>query len=252
MIEDLIALNVFAFLLIMARVGAIMSILPGIAASYVTARIRVALALTTSFALTPVLAANLPGPPENPWVLFLLIAGELVIGLFLGGLAVVLVSALQTAGTLIALFAAMANALVQDPISEQQSSIISSFLTIGALVVIFASDSHHLYFAVIADSYNLFVPGTGIEIEDMAMMLGRRVADSFALGFQLSIPFLIIAIVYYVGLGILGRLMPQLPVFFFGLPIQLTVQIAALMIVFSSIMLVFLRRFQDGYLPFVG
>ena len=64
--------------------------------------------------------------------------------------------------------------------------------------------------------------------------------------------FLVIAMVYYIGLGILGRLMPQLPVFFFGLPVQVTVQLGALMIVFSSIMLVFLNHFQQGYTVFTG
>jgi len=105
---------------------------------------------------------------------------------------------------------------------------------------------------VVADSYSLFVPGEGVATGDMALMLARRVADSFALGFQLSIPFLVIAMVYYIGLGVLGRLMPQLPVFFFGLPVQLTVQLGALMIVFSSIMLVFLNHFQQGYAVFTG
>ena len=80
--------------------------------------------------MTPVLAANLPAPPESPYVLFLLLAGEIIVGLFLGGIAVILISALQTAGTLIALFAAMANALVQDSIAEQQSSVIANMLTL--------------------------------------------------------------------------------------------------------------------------
>ncbi|MEK9672913.1 MAG: flagellar biosynthetic protein FliR [Rhodospirillaceae bacterium] len=252
MFEELVKLNLFAFLLILARVGAVFAILPGFAAAYVSPQIRVALALCVSFVLTPVLADRLPGPPDSVWVLFLLLAGELLVGLFLGGLAVVMLSALQTAGTMIALFAAMANALVQDPIAEQQSSIIASFLTAGALVMIFVTDSHHIYFAVMADSYNLFITGETVAIGDMADMFARRVADSFELGFKLSIPFLVIAVTYYVGLGILGRLMPQLPVFFFGLPIQLSVQIAGLMIVFSSILLVFMTHFLDSFAELVG
>ena len=252
MLSELINLNLFAFLLILARVGALLSVLPGIAAAYVPVRVRMALAVVTAFTLTPVLAAGLPAPPASGLVLFLLLTGEIVVGLFLGGIAVVLVGALQTAGTMIALFASMANALVLDPVADQQSSIISGFLTVGGLALIFVSDSHHIYFQVIADSYNLFVPGQDVAVGDMALMLGRRTADSFALGFQLSIPILIIAMAYYIGLGVLGRLMPQMQVFFFGLPIQITVQIAALMIVFSSIMLVFLNNFRDGYAVFTG
>ena len=252
MLKELITLNLFAFLLILARVGSFMAILPGIAASYVSVRLRVGLAVTTAFMLTPVLAANLPVPPDNPLLLFVLLAGEIVVGLFLGAIAMVLVSALQTAGTLISLFSSMANALVQDPVADQQSSILAGFLTAGGLAIIFATDAHHLYFQVIASSYKLFEPGQAPALGDMALMLGRRIGDAFALGFQLSIPILIIALVYYIGLGVLGRLMPQLPVFFFGLPIQLTVQIGALMIVFSSIMLIFLKHFREVYVAFTG
>lgn len=252
MLQELITLNVFAFLLILARVGAVLAILPGIAASYVNVRFRVGLAVATSFVLTPVLASNLPGPPHDVMHLFVLLAGEIVIGLFLGALAMVMISALQTAGTLISLFSSMANALVQDPIADQQSAILASFLTAGGLAIVFATDAHHLYFQVIADSYSLFEPGKELAVGDMALMFARRVGEAFALGFQLSIPILLIAMIYYIGLGVLGRLMPQLPVFFFGLPIQITVQIGALAIVFSSIMLVFLKYFRETYVAFTG
>jgi len=154
MLEELLKLNVFAFLLVLSRVGAMMAILPGIAAAYVSVRIRIVLAVLVAVVMTPVLAASLPAPPESPYVLFLLLAGEIIVGLFLGGIAVILISALQTAGTLIALFAAMANALIQDSITEQQSSVISNMLTIAGLVMIFVTDSHHVYFTVVAESFN--------------------------------------------------------------------------------------------------
>ena len=67
------------------------------------------------------------------------------------------------------------------------------------------------------------------------------VADSFALGVQLSAPFLIVSLVYNVGLGLLGRLMPQLPVLFFGPPLQIALQLWVMMLALSGIMLVFLE-----------
>ena len=58
----------------------------------------------------------------------LLLLSEVIIGIFIGIAARILIGALQTAGTLLALFASLANALIRDPIAEQQSSLISSFL----------------------------------------------------------------------------------------------------------------------------
>jgi flagellar biosynthetic protein FliR len=75
--------------------------------------------------------------------------------------------------------------------------------------------------------------------------------DSFRLGVMLVSPLLVTGITYYVGLGLLGRLMPQLPVFFFGLPIQITMQIAVLMMTLSTAMMVFLSRFEDAFSGFL-
>lgn len=252
MLSEIINLNLFAFLLILARVGTTIAVLPGFAAAYVSPRIRLAIILVVSFLLTPTLAASLPGPPSSPWNLLLLIGGEMLVGFFLGLMATVLLASLQTAGTMISLFSSMANALIRDPIAEQQSSIIAGLLTAAGILMVFISDTHHLMFRVMADSYTLFVPGQGIIVGDMSEMLAHRVSESFAMGFRLSIPFLVIAMTYYIGLGVFGRLMPQLPVFFFGLPIQLTIQIGALAIVFSSIMLAFLQYFRDGFSVFIG
>jgi flagellar biosynthetic protein FliR len=256
MLQDLVNLNLFAFFLIFARVGAAFLLLPGYSAAYVSPNIRLALALAVSFAVMPLLADTLPAPPSAPSAFALLLVGETVIGSFFGILARILLGALQTAGTMIALFASLANAFVQDPvggpIAEQQSSTVSGFLTTLGIVVIFATNLHELMLKAVVDSYMLFTPGQPLVIGDLSDTVARQVADSFALGLQLAAPFLVVALTYYVGLGILGRLMPTLQVFFFGLPVQIALQIWVMMIAVSGIMMVFMTRFQDSFVPFLG
>lgn len=252
MLQDLVNLNLFAFFLIFARVGAAFLLLPGYSAAYVSPNIRLALALAVSFAVMPLLADALPAMPSAPSALALLLIGETVIGSFFGVLARILLGALQTAGTMIALFASLANAFIQDPIAEQQSSTVSGFLTTLGIVAIFATNLHELMLKAVVDSYMVFTPGQPLVIGDLSDTVARRVADSFALGLQLAAPFLVAALTYYVGLGVLGRLMPTLQVFFFGLPVQISLQIWVMMIAVSGIMMMFMTRFQDGFVPFLG
>lgn len=251
MLHDFVNLNLFGFFLIFARVGTVFSMLPGFAAAYVSIRIRLLLALSVSFVLAPVLADSLPGRPASIAQLGVLLAAEVFVGIFLATLARVFIGALQTAGTFIALFGSLASALIQDPIVEQQSSTISGFLVALGLVLIFATGLDHLMLRAIVDSYSLFRPGEPLEIGDFSMMVSRWVADSFALGLQLALPFVIAAIVYYVGLGLLGRLMPALPVFFFGLPLQIALQFWIMAVSITGMMIVFLSRFQEGYVAFL-
>lgn len=252
MLQDLLNTNIFDFLLIFTRVGSAMGVMPGFSAPYVSLRARLILALTVSFAMMPMIAPHLPGMPTAPANLALLLGGEAIVGLFLGLIPFILMAALQTAGTVFSFVASLSNAFVVDPVVEQQSSILSSFMGITAITLIFVTNLHYWMLSAIVDSYTLFVPGQILPWGDMAQTMGRVTMDSFALGIQLSSPLLVAGLAYYIGLGLLGRLMPQLPVFFFGLPIQVTMQISLLMITISGIMLVFLRHFQDGLTRFLS
>ncbi len=251
MLGDLIQLNIFAFFLIFARVGTVFMLMPGIGSGYVSVKLRLPIALALCFILTPLLSASLPGIPGAQIDMTVLILGEVTIGVFIGLIGRITLGALQTAGTLIALFASLANALIRDPIAEQQSSLIATFLSLLGMVLIIVTDLHHLMIRGVVESYSLFQPGHPLAIGDFSEMLSRRLADSFELGVQLASPFLLAALVYYIGLGILGRLMPILPVFIVVMPLQIVGQIGFLMLSLSAMMMYFLSRFEDVIIVFL-
>ncbi len=251
MLQELLTLNVFNFLLVFARVGSALLLLPGFSAVYVNVRSRIAIGLTVSFVMMPAVANGLPGLPAAPAALGLLILGEILIGVFIGSLGFILLAALHVAGTLIAYFSSMANALIQDPIAEQQSSLFSGFLATVGVVMIFVTNTHHLMLSAIADSYTLFVPGQPLIIGDFSEVVARRVNDSFALGVKITSPIIVTGLTYYLGLGLLTRLMPALPVFFFGMPVQIGMQIMVTMIIFSTLMMTFMSSFEETYRAFV-
>ena len=252
MLRDILTLNVFGFFLIFVRVGSAFMLLPGFSAVFIGVRMRLIFALAVSFVLAPALGAVLPALPATPLELFLLLLGEIVVGAFLGTLGRIAVAALHTAGTIFSFVASLANAFVDDPIVDQQSSLIAGFLANVGLLLIFVTDLHHLMLQAMAESYSLFVPGQPLVLGDFAETIGRRVMDSFRLGVQLASPFIITGLTYYIGLGLLTRLMPNLPIFFIGLPIQVSMQLSVMALSMSGLMMVFLSHFQDAYVPFLA
>lgn len=252
MLRELLALNVFAFLVVFARIGTAISLMPGFSAAYIPVRIRLIFALGVGVVLTPVVSNLIPAPPASPIVVFLILLGEATIGAFFGIIGRVVFASLQVAGTIISLVSAMANAFIQDPIAEQQGSILAGFLTTVGVLVVFVSNAHHLMLRAVAESYAVFTPGDPLMIGDFAMMLARNVADSFTLGVQISSPLIVTSLVHYIMLGILGRLMPNLPVFFFGLPIQLAIQIFILGLTLTAMMLAFSHYYADVFGAFTG
>lgn len=252
MLSEFLNLNIYTYFLVFARVGSAMAILPGFSSSWVPVRMRLVFGVGVCFVLTPPLAKYLPPLAATPIELALMIMGEMVVGLYFGVIGAVLISTLQTAGSFIALFSSLANAMVRDPVAEQQSSLISGFLSLIGLILVFVTDMHHLMLRALTDSYGLFQPGDMLIGGDAVHLIARKVGDSFGLGLRLAAPLLLTSLTYYLGLGILGRLMPMLPIFFIGLPLQLLVQIITLMLALPAIMMVFMTYFQDGFVMFLA
>ena len=252
MLEELLSLNIFAFFVVFSRLGTAFSLLPGISAVYIPIRVRLAAGLIISFAVTPLLLADLPVRPSEPALLLVLIVGEVFIGVFFATIARIIVAALHIAGTFISYFASLANALVQDPVAQQQSSILSGFLTVIGITMMFVTDFYHVILRALVDSYSLFPPGEMLVIGDFARTITRHFSDAAIIAFKMSAPFLLVAMIYYIGLGILGRLMPQLQVFFFGLPVQVSIQIWVLALCLSGIMMVFMQTMGTVYRPYLA
>lgn len=252
MLQQLLNLNLFAFFLIFARVGTAFSLLPGYSSVFVPVQVRLLLGLAVSFVLTPVLMSRLPTLPGSPLTLVLMLSSEMIIGAFLASIASFLLASLQVAGTFASFFASIANALVQDPVVNQQSSTIATFLSTLGLTAVFASGLDHMMIRSLADSYTLFPAGHIPMFGDMANDMGRRLGEVFSLALRMSAPMLLVAITYYIGLGVLSRLMPQLQVFFFGLPVQITMQFWVMAVTISGMMMVFLTHFSADYGRFLA
>jgi flagellar biosynthetic protein FliR len=251
MLEEILQLNIFAFLLVFARIGTAFFLLPGISSMQVPMRSRLSLALAVSFVVTPALVAQMPPPPGAPMMIFALVGSEMLAGAILGTVPMILMSAVHVAGTIISFVSSLANALTFDPVVQQQSAIVSGFLATTAVLLMFITDLHHVFIRAIIDSYALFRPGLPPDMGDVVQLIARHVADTFLVGVQISAPFIIVGFAYNVGLGILSRLAPQVPLFFVGMPLQLVISIIVLMIAVSGTMLAVLSHTAEGMRPFL-
>ena len=178
--------------------------------------------------------------------------GEILSGAILGTTVLIIFSAMQVAGTVLSFVSAMANALVYDPISQGQSAVVAGFLSTTAILLLFVTDLHHILIQSLIDSYSLFQPGVAPAIGDTTELIVRHVSATFKLGVQLAAPFIVVSIVYNLGLGLVTRLAPQIPIYFVGLPFQLVVSVVLLMVVVPSMLLVFLAHVSDGLQPFLA
>ncbi len=252
MIQELLPADLFAFFLVFARIGSAMMMMPGFGETYVSSRYRLLLAGAITLMITPVIAGALPPLPSSPLSLFVLLFGEIVVGLFFGTIGRIIMSALHTAGTTMSFQSGLANALTFDPVSAQQAAMFALFLSLAGILFVFATDLHHLMLEAMVMSYSVLVPGTMPPINDFAQAITRLVADSFILGVQLAAPFIAVGLVFYLGIGLVARLMPQVQIFFVALPVQIFLGFLAFALSASAMLLWFQTRFQELFTASLG
>jgi flagellar biosynthesis protein FliR len=231
--------DILGFFIVFARIGAMIMLMPGLGDDGVPTRVRLSIALLVTIITYPVVFLQLPAMPNTLVALAATLGREVVLGLMLGGAVRILMQSMHVAGTIIATQSGLASALMFDPSAGTQGTVVSRFLTVVGLTIMFAANIHHLFFEGIVRSYALFAANGDLMTEDFAMGVTRAVAQSFALGVQLSAPFLVLGIVLNVGLGLISRLIPTLQIFFVAMPIGILLSFILLLAVFGLMLSVF-------------
>jgi flagellar biosynthetic protein FliR len=233
-----------AFMLVFARIGAMVMLLPGLGESTIPVRIKLSIALLLTLIILPLHRAAYHVDMQSLTPLLVLMLHEIVIGIVLGATARVTLSALQVAGSVIAQQLGLGFATSVDPTNQgQQGVLIGNFLTMLGVTMLFATDSHHLVIAALNDSYAIFSPGEILPSGDVAALATRAFAAAFRLGMQLSAPFLVFGLVFNIGLGVLARLMPQMQVYFVGVPLSILAGFLIFAVVIAAMMGTFLDYF---------
>src|SRR3954464_14201650 len=233
-----------AFMLAFARVSAMVMLLPGLGEANIPVRIKLAIALLLALIILPLHRAASTIDMRSMMPLLVLMVHEIVIGIVLGATARVTLSALQVAGSVIAQQMGLGFVTSVDPTQGQQGVLVGNFLTILGVTLLFATDSHHLVIAALNDSYTIFAPGETVSSGDVAALATRAFAAAFRLGLQLSGPFLVFGLVFNIGLGVLARLMPQMQVYFVGVPLS----IFAGFMIFALVIVAMMGTFLDYFI----
>lgn len=207
---DLLTFAVLVFF----RVGAVVSVMPGIGTQSVPLRIKLVIALSLAAFFTTLLFVPGGAVPE---LTTMILVTETIIGLAIGLAFRFLIFSLHTAGTI----AAQSTSLSQifGNASVEPMPAMGHILVVGGLALIFLSGAHLTFLHAMARFYEVWPIGSRPEPGELAMWIARHVSDTFTLAFRLAVPFVILSMLYNVTLGVINKAMPQLMVSFVGAPV---------------------------------
>ena len=237
-------------LLLFARVGSVLMLLPVFSEEAVPGQVRLLLALGLTLALSGLLGGNvLPYARDESALLGLLLA-ELLVGLSLGMLVKLFFQAIGMAGSLVSMQVGLSSALLFDPGLGGQVPVLAKLCALAAALVCLGLGIHHLWIAAIVRSYSVFPVGAVPNLGDLAQLAVATVGKSFALAVSLAGPFLVYGLLFNLALGFSSRLAPAIQVFFIAQPLNLLLGLALFVGAVGAMLTMFGDQFaawlQDG------
>jgi flagellar biosynthetic protein FliR len=203
-----------ALLMIGARISGLMIFMPFFGHAAIPVRIKIVLMVAITAVLYPVLSARLPTPPVERWPFVL--GSELLIGLGLGIATNLLFEGVQVAGQVMSVQMGYSLVNILDPQTQVETTVVSLFTGLMALLTFLALDVHHWILRMLAHSFETLPPGVATFGPGFFLTLLRTGGSVLSLGVQIAAPVLAATIVADLMLGLLSKAAPQMPVLFLG------------------------------------
>ena len=233
------------FALVFIRVVTALAVLPVFGHSAFPAMAKVGLAGAISLLIMPMLVMQLPSPSGTILDFFLLSMRETICGLLLGFAGHFLFYAVEIAGQLVGFQAGFSIVSSIDPNTESQSTVITQFYNIVALLIFVTMNGHHLLLQALTDSFKVvpigqfFVDG---RLSEWTLTIVTKIMID---GIRLAAPLMVTLFLTDIGLGILTRVAPTMNVFVLGFPMKVAITLLMLSTTLGAVVLVFTGQVEQ-------
>ena len=184
-----------------------------------------------SLGLAGLLAAAWPNTRvlvgSSPGSLLIAGLGEVFVGMVLAFGVHTAFAAFGAAGRLIDLQIGFGAGATFDPVTRQDAPVLAAAFAVLAVVAFFAMDAHHALLRGVAFSITEVPPGSlpkAISPEAMVRQFGAV----FTLALALIAPVFVVLLLLEAGLAVLSRVLPQMNIFFVGMPVKIMLGLGTL------------------------
>jgi len=175
------------------------------------------------------------------------ILSELLFGLAIGVILQVAFNVISLAGGLISAMMGFSMASAIDPQSGVSMPIISQFLSLMALMVLFSIDMHHWILLFIDDSLKNIPLGGFMITKEFFNYTMQSVSDMFLIGFTIAFPIIALSWLADIIFGMLMKTMPQFNLLVIGFPIKIMVAFSVLIATFTATMLILKNHMLEAF-----
>lgn len=245
-----------SFLTVLFRVSGMIAALPIVGGRMVPVQIKIALVVTTSVVLAPVVKPI--EIPVDPVFLTAGMAGELLIGLAIGLAGRLLFAALEVAGELMGVQMGFGFVQLLDPLAAQHTPLVTAFQVSMASLTLLSLNAHEVFLRAMVQSFDAIPPFGASLSPGLAEEVLRLSQRMFPVALQVAAPVVATVIVVNLALAILGRAVAQLNVLALSFPATIAAGLLVMGLALPYARLVYEREVSrvgetiDGFLKVMG
>lgn len=229
----------WVFMTVLARIGPILVLAPPTRSAGVPARVRAGLAIAMAAMVTPLAiprAAPMPGDLLN---IMISLAAEMLLGLIIGSVILMAISALQLAGQAIGHLAGFDVADAIDPTTDESMSILASLMGWLAVALVLVLGGHRQVIDSCLESYTAFPAGMVRPQDTWLEELDELMRHTLRIGLRAAAPVGTALLLTNLLTGLIARTLPQLSVLAVGFNINAFVLLALMILSLGGMAYVF-------------
>jgi flagellar biosynthesis protein FliR len=237
-----------AFLLMFTRIVTIMALLPIFGSFAVPPQLKVGLALIlTSLVFAPTIGLHplhIPGNYAGA-LLIVLMVKEVIVGLAIGYASVFLFTAVNFAARLVDTEMGFGMVELIDPFSDDMLTGMGQLWIIVFSIFLLLINGHYFFLLAVQKSFAVIpLLGEHFNAGHMASHFVDMVGNVFVLAIKMSAPIYVALIMTEMALGIVARTVPQINIYFVGLPMKIMIGLGAAVIVLPMLTGLFRKMFE--------
>lgn len=219
-IEHALLQQFASFVLVLARVGALIAVAPILSSQAAPLRFRGLLAVALALLVTPIFSGSVPPDITSTPVLMTHIARETLLGLLLGFGVSLLLSGIQLTGQIISLMGGVALADVFDINTNSNASVYSQMLYFLTIAMFGLLGGHRQVMGALLDTFTWLPPGQASLGDTYVDALTTLITHSFLLGIRAAAPAMAALLLATIVLGLIGRTLPQINILAVGFSVN--------------------------------
>lgn len=238
------------FILILFRVSGIFLSSPVFSSRNVNPRYKIIMSIATALVLFPTVTP-LDRFPLSLAALAVYAAGQLLFGFFIGACATFMFSGVQMAGALMDVQIGFGMSAMLDPMSGEQTTVVSRWMNLLAIVVFLAIDGHHWLLLGIINSFKSVPLDRFILSPKFVEYFIRSFSDILNIAFHVAVPLMAAILLVDVIMGFISKIAPHMNILIIGFPFKIAMGLFIISVYIPHMMNVFYRYFDRLQAPLI-